>query len=428
MTLVGTGLLAGFATLFQTGLSTDTQDRSVLVLLPLILGGWSVVIVAYGIVSTVSLAVANRQREIALLRAIGSTPRQVQVTIVVETLVVSVPVVLLGLFPGRALGALLLHRLTAAGMVRGPITLHAGWLAFGIGGGLSVTAAATGAYLAGRRISAVPPVLALALAADVPASTSTLVRSRAITGSVLVIIGSSLSISTLFMTNGPLLSSTAGPAGVAAAVGLALLSPIAISIVGRVTGALAGPIGRLAGRHLRVRAAKQAAVVGPLVMLVGVTTGTLYMQSTESTSPSTTFPRDGQGAALAPINYLVVVIIIFFVGISVTSSLVSATRHRHREFDLLRLTGASRKQVLALTTLEAALATFIATVLGAAAALATTIPFSMVRNGSPIAHGPLWIFPAIIAGTLAIALLATVPTAASLMRRSPAVQVRRSTT
>lgn len=403
--LAGTALLAAFSNLFETGLATADGNRGVLVLLPAILGGWTVAIVAFGVVSTVSLAVQQREREMALLRSIAATPRQVRQLIMTETLIIAFPVVLLGLLPGRLLGVFVLQRLSSSGAVTGPVALHAGWLAAGIAAAVSLIAAGAGALIAGRKAAAIAPIRALA-ETDVP--TTVLPRARFVAGIVLVAIGLSMSVSTLFMANGPLLSSTAGPAGVATAVGLALLSPSVVAMIGRLTSAIPGPTGLLAGRSLRMRAPRHAAAIGPLVLLVGIATGTLYMQSTEDGTASS-------GPQFATVNYLVVAMIIAFASIAVINSLVSATRHRFREFGLLRLTGATSGQVLAMTAVESVLMAGIATFLGTVAALTTTIPFSLVRSGSPVAIGPVWMYPMIVAGALALAM---VPCSVVLSNRS----------
>jgi len=61
--LAGTTLLTGLAAVLGTGLATAGPDRALLVLMPAILGGWAVGIVAFGTVSTVSLAVGQREAE-----------------------------------------------------------------------------------------------------------------------------------------------------------------------------------------------------------------------------------------------------------------------------------------------------------------------------------------------------------------------------
>ena len=87
-----------------------------------------------------------------------------------------------------------------------------------------------------------------------------------------------------------------------------------------------------------------------------------------------------------------------------------------REFATLRLTGATRLQVLAVGAIEALLTTAVAAVLGAVAALITVVPFMLVRGGATEVAMPSWPFPTVVLGALAIALTATLPTAARMLR------------
>ncbi|MGW2160939.1 FtsX-like permease family protein [Nonomuraea sp. NPDC001699] len=407
----GTALLTAFASLLETGLATG-RDQGFLVMLPAILGGWTLAIVAFGVVSTVSLTIGHRERELALLRSIAATPRQIRQNVVLETLLVAVPAIAAGLPPGAGLGAVVLARLTDGGLVEAGIGLAAGWPSVATGAGTSLAAALAAAMISSRRAASIPPVRALAAAAPGRA----LGRGRVVAGALLLTLGLSLSVTTLFMDDGPLLSSTAGPAGVAVAVGLALLSPVAVRPVGRLAEARLGASGRLAVRNLHARAQHTGSVAGPLILLVGIAGGTLSMQSTE----------DGlhRGAAdvsarLAPVNYLVVAMIITFTAIVVVNTLIAATRRRSREFGLLRLSAATRGQVMATVVAEGVVTALLAVVLGTVAAAATTVPYNLVRTGSPMAAGPGWTYAAVAGGALLLVLAASIPTAAGALRVGP---------
>ncbi|MER6512857.1 FtsX-like permease family protein [Nonomuraea sp. NPDC001636] len=407
----GTALLTAFATLLETGLATG-RDPGFLVMLPAILGGWTLAVVAFGVVSTVSLTIGHRERELALLRSIAATPRQIRQNVVLETLVVAVPAIAAGLLPGAGLGTVVLARLADAGLVGAGVELVAGWPSAALGAGTSLVAALAAALISSRRAASIPPVRALAAAGPARA----LGRGRLVAGGLLLALGLSLSVTTLFMADGPLLSSTAGPAGVAVAVGLALLSPVAVRPVGRLAGARLGASGRLAVRNLHARAPQTGSVAGPLILMVGIAGGTLYMQSTED---SLHRGAADVSARLAPVNYLVVAMIITFTAIVVVNTLIAATRRRGPEFGLLRLSAATRAQVMATVVAEGVLTAVLAVVLGTVAAAATTVPYSLVKTGSPMAAGPGWVYAAIAGGALLLVLAATVPTAAGALRVRP---------
>ncbi|MFC5833334.1 FtsX-like permease family protein [Nonomuraea insulae] len=118
----GTALLAAFASLLETGLATG-RDSGFLITLPAILGGWTV---AFGVVSTVSLTIEHRERELALLRSIAATPRQIRQSVVLETVVVALPAIALGLLPGVGLGSIVLGQLVDDGLVGPGAVLESG--------------------------------------------------------------------------------------------------------------------------------------------------------------------------------------------------------------------------------------------------------------------------------------------------------------
>lgn len=62
--------------------------------------GLSIVIAALGIVNTLSLSVADRTREIGLLRAIGLSKRGVRGSIVIESIIISVLGAAIGIVVG----------------------------------------------------------------------------------------------------------------------------------------------------------------------------------------------------------------------------------------------------------------------------------------------------------------------------------------
>lgn len=412
----GTALLTGFASLLETGLATG-DDSGFLVMLPVILGGWTAAVVTFGVTSTVALAIQSREREIALLRSIAATPGQIKQSIVLETVVTAVPSVAAGLLPGVAIGAFVLGRLVDAGLVDAATELRPAWLCVTIGAATTLLAAFAAALIAGRRAASTAPVRALADSA--PTVSSPLTRGRTVAGVASVLVGLSLTVATLFMDDGPLLSSTAGPAGVAVAIGLSLLAPAAVASVGRLSDIRLGATSRLAIRNIHARARHAATVAAPLILLVGIATGTLYMQSTEDAAQRDPAVADAVSVQLAPVNYLVVIMIIGFSSIVVINTLVAATRRRQREFGLLRLSAATGGQVLRMVTIEAVITTIVAVTLGTVAAAATAVPYSLVKIGSPIASGSPWMYVAIVAGAFLLAASATTPTAMSTLRTRP---------
>ncbi|WP_039801807.1 FtsX-like permease family protein [Nocardia araoensis] len=411
----GTTLLIAFATLVETGIAVPQGES--LAILAAIMGGWTVVVVAFGIAATVALVVQQRTRELALIRLIGAVPRQVRALVLVETCAVALPAMIVGLLPGIGLGTFLLDRMIAFGVVDEPIQLAVNERTIAVGAAVSSLSAMAAAGLAGRRAAMVAPVLAPAGASGAEAVAVS--RARSILGGAFLLIGCGCGIGTLFMADGPLLAAGAGPACIGVAIGLALLSPLAIAPLGGLAARLPSSVGRLALRNLAARAADASTVVGALTLLIGIATGTLYMQSTEDSIADRA--ADDIGPQFAAANYLVVAMIIAFCSITVGNSLIAATWERRREFGLLRLTSSTRRQVLGTVVVESTAATGIAIVLGTIAAAATVVPYSIVKTGSPIPAGPWWMYPAIVAAGLSIALAATASTSLRATRMRPLV-------
>ncbi|OIV36091.1 hypothetical protein BIV57_18195 [Mangrovactinospora gilvigrisea] len=418
--LAGTALLTAFAGLLATGRAAHGQNASTLLGMASILGGWTVAIVAYGVVSAVALTVRARGREIALLRLVAATPRQVRRTVVAETLVATIPGIVLGLLPGLPLGALLLDRLLALGAVQEPLRYRTDGWAVGLAAATSLLAAWVGALAASRRASRIAPIAALGSADGAPASRGgdgRLAKGRRNAGIGALLLAAALGgTATGMPVQGSGVTATAGPACVVAALGLGLLAAPAVAALGRLLGRLPGAAVRLAGRSLAARAAQAAASVGPLVLLVGVAVGTLGMQMIEDAG-SAGGAGGGPAAQIASANYLVVAMIVGFSVIAAANTLIAAVRDRAAEFALLRLTGATRRQVLASVAVEAGATGALAAVLGLAAAVATVVPYAVAKAGTALPGDAAAAVGALAAGVAVAAVALAVGVGVGTARR-----------
>ncbi|QNE24930.1 FtsX-like permease family protein [Streptomyces sp. INR7] len=91
--------------------------------------------------------------------------------------------------------------------------------------------------------------------------------------------------------------------------------------------------------------------------------------------------RDRRQDAGAEINLLAMGLVLAFTAISVVNTLAMSTAERFREFAMLRLAGAKRRQVLRMLRVEALAVLLIGTVLGSAIALAVLTAFSVGMTG-----------------------------------------------
>ncbi|PWS53087.1 ABC transporter permease, partial [Streptomyces sp. FT05W] len=110
---------------------------------------------------------------------------------------------------------------------------------------------------------------------------------------------------------------------------------------------------------------------------------------------------------LVAANYTIVAMIVGYAAITVVNTLVAVTRKRRAEFGLQQLTGATRRQVLGMLTVEGVLIGVIATVLGTIAAATTIVPYSMVKSDSYLPSGSIGIYLAIVGGSLVLVFGAT---------------------
>ncbi|WP_251095202.1 ABC transporter permease [Streptomyces sp. Caat 7-52] len=108
--------------------------------------------------------------------------------------------------------------------------------------------------------------------------------------------------------------------------------------------------------------------------------------------------------ANAEVNYLAMGLVLAFTAIAVVNTLAMSVAERVREFALLRLAGATRRQVLRMLRTEALAVLFLATSLGSGIALAVLTAFSVGMTGraAPTVTPLLYLGVVGIAGVLAL--------------------------
>jgi putative ABC transport system permease protein len=170
--------------------------------------------------NTFSMQVAQRTRELALLRAIGATRRQVMRTIIVEATVLGTAASALGLLLGigMARGLTSLMGLFGLSMPSAPLRVEASTIVVGLVVGTLITVAA--AVAPARRATKVLPVEALRDAAPAAERFS---RVRLVSGALLVTGGVGVLATALFGPADVLMT----PLGVVAAIlGITTLAPL----------------------------------------------------------------------------------------------------------------------------------------------------------------------------------------------------------
>ncbi|GAA4526050.1 ABC transporter permease [Amycolatopsis samaneae] len=246
--------------------------------------GWTLLATLFGVASMIALSIQQRQREFALLRAIGTTPRQVRQMVVAETLVLSVLAAALAAIPGGYLGKLLFDQFTTHGAASPLLGFERGWIPAVIGAIATMAAALGAAALASKRAARTKPVNALS---EVTIEGRWLSRPRLVFALVFLGMGLSLATFTIAVMRGPFTVSVAGPASIFFAIGLALLAPGITKLMLKVLGApirRTGVMGDIAVLNARARTQRLAAAVTPVILLTGIATGVLYLQATEDSA------------------------------------------------------------------------------------------------------------------------------------------------
>lgn len=232
----------------------------------LALAAASLLIGAYLIANTFTIVVAQRTRELALLRAAGASGRQVRRLLRGEALVVGVTGSAVGTVLGIGAAAALRGLLsgTGADLPSGPAVVRPGsiLLSFAVGVGVTMLAAIAPSRRAGR----VSPLQALRASA----ATTVTSRRRRVIGTIATAV-------TVVALGGAILADAAvavvAVAAVAAVVALASLGPV---FAGPLTRLLARPFaatgvaGRLAGEFAAKAPRRTAATVMALTLSIAL--------------------------------------------------------------------------------------------------------------------------------------------------------------
>ena len=244
------------------------------------------------IANTFSMIVAQRAKEFALLRALGSSRRQITRSVTVEAFIVG----LLGSLAGIVAGALLVAAIKAVMGANG-MELPDGGL------GLSFRAVAVpivvgvivtmfSAWAPARRAGRVRPVEAMRSSES---STPQPLRGRTIAGAILIAAGIACAVAGMQWDDGSTSRRAilVGVAAVAVIAGLFLAGPaLSLPIVpplGRVIGAPFGTVGKLASTNTRRNPRRTSATAFALMLGIALVTvigmlGATMKQSVEKVS------------------------------------------------------------------------------------------------------------------------------------------------
>jgi putative ABC transport system permease protein len=261
----GTEVLTGDAITKEQQADTRKQMGFITTFL-MVFADIAILVGAFIIANTFSIIVAQRSREMALLRAIGASRKQVRRSVLAEAAVVGLFASVLGLFAGLGVAAGIKGLFGAMGLEipGGPIVVTTKTVVLALVTGIGVTVGS--AWLPARRGSKVPPVAAMR-AQDVEAGRGSKRRTAAglaITGAGVAALAAGLGGSGVPMV---LLG------GLAVFLGIAVLGPLVARPAARVIGAplrLRGTTGSLARENAMRNPKRTAATASALMIGVGL--------------------------------------------------------------------------------------------------------------------------------------------------------------
>ncbi|MFI0977430.1 ABC transporter permease [Streptomyces sp. NPDC021093] len=254
------------------------EDSEALTKMLLVFAGIALFVGMFIIANTFTMLIAQRSREIALMRAVGASRRQVVRAVLVEAGVLGLGASAAGFVLGLGIAAGLRPLLNAsgAGLPEGPLVVSPTVLLGSPAVGVLVTVLA--AWLPSRRAAKIAPMEALSSVEAPAAVRGLLVRN--VLGALLTGAGVAVMLYVSTLGNGAqknlLLAMFGSFLTMTGTIVLApLLSRPVVSLAGRVTSRLFGVSGRLAQenalRNPRRTAATASALMIGLALITGLT-------------------------------------------------------------------------------------------------------------------------------------------------------------
>lgn len=422
---LGAVILTAFASLFDTasGSGVSAADKSSLTTIAAAVGGWGLVIVAFGVSSTMNLSTKQRQGELALLKAAGATPAQIGRMIIGEGTAIALVASALAIGPAVLIGRAILSALQSTDQIADTVGFTFGSFALIAGPAVTLVATIGAAAVTARRTGRISARDALTGPAT---DGSKITGIRVLVGVLFVVTGISCAVvtATVLKDEGFLALSVAGQSGIASAIGLALLSPLVLRAVvvpiDLPTRLITGAPGYLAASNIRRRTDQTAAITMPVIIFTALATVSLYtlkIQNEANAADDIVLSADDEG--VQTLTFIIVGMIAVFAAIVVINNCVATMLGRRAEFALARKIGATPAQLRRSTMLESVFAVAIGLVLGTAAATAGIAGFAYGRTGSfTIQPGPLTyvaIAVTIAVLTLAASLISTTRSVATPM-------------
>ncbi|MFJ1587494.1 ABC transporter permease [Streptomyces sp. NPDC088197] len=237
--------------------------------------GISVLVGIFLIVNTFSMLVAQRTREIGLMRALGSSRKQVNRSVLVEAVLLGVVGSVLGIGGGIGLAVALMKLMGQAGMKldTSELTIKATTPIVGLAIGVIVTVIS--AYIPARRAGRISPMAALR-----DAGTPTDAKSGRIRAAIGVLVCAIGAVALVGAGQSDKASSGGGLLGLGvlfSLVGFVIIGPLLAGVIVRAVSAVIlrffGPMGRLAERNALRNPRRTGATASALMIGLALVAG-----------------------------------------------------------------------------------------------------------------------------------------------------------
>jgi putative ABC transport system permease protein len=329
---------------------------------------------------TMNLAIQQQLEDIALVRVVGASPGQVRHAIALQVAVVAVPASAAGWVVAMPAGAAWIQALRTHDVLPAGARFQPHIMALPIAAGIVLATSVVGALVASRRTARIAPSAALA---EAETRCRPIGRSRVVTGTLLVIGGAVLSV-VLSQLDPAQADDAAFFVMLAECIGAGMLAPLALR---RVAALLRGldrdGVTRLAVDNIETMTRSLSGALVPLVLagafaMVKIAVHTTTTRVTGVAEPAADVWTDYSGTAIYAT----------FAGVAALNCLITVVVNRRRDLATMQLLGGSRRTLVGMTAIEAAIVSATAVVLAAGVAGVTLVPMLHTALGRWLPYFP----------------------------------------
>lgn len=371
------------------------------------MGAISVFASLFVVTSTVALSVEQRRADMALLRSVGATPRQVRRLVVREVAVVSIVGALIGTSLGLPLAAGLAGVFAGFDDFPAEFEFRSHPLPLIVSVSVIWAAAFLSALSAARGAGQASPAEAMTGA---NAGRQRLGAVRWLFG--LVALGGFVTLTIVSATTNEEPGLGVGYVFMASAIGLvgvALLGQAVVRPVARLVGVVfrTTSTGALAVANAIAESHRTAATAGPVALMLAINVG--MVQASLAADDLGT-----NGTQLWSL-YVIIAISVGFAGIAIVNTTAMTITRRRDQLASLRLAGATPTQVRSSAAAESALATLAGSAIGVAIAMVVCWAFALAVDVSFLGLVQWWMLSALVGMALALSIVTATMTAGRLV-------------